>query len=335
MIARAHILLPFVLSVPENEIFTIYEYELEGYKVRQYPPQRSESVNTTQGQEVFMGETKVLQSDILWIDFVKDEFKRDKPVECDPPFEIIGRAANDFIERLRYVTKSTHVRKIDFPLVSWNLSYLNNDETEINEEKGKVRGRGGRAFAFSWTALNKQVWENIHELPPGWEAPIWQKLLLDANGSLPNIGTSLVLAATALEVFIAQTLDSLSEKHGIPEQLWSWINSRDWIKKPSPEEQYDFLLKQLLGKSLKEKSDLWESFKNLKNARNSFVHDGIAKIGNVEVSLNQTKHLIARASEIIEFIKEELPEELRWPEFEHKFNVTFRQMLYQQEEENK
>lgn len=42
MIARLFILLPFQLTVPEGELFTVYEYEDSGYKVRFYPPSRSD-----------------------------------------------------------------------------------------------------------------------------------------------------------------------------------------------------------------------------------------------------------------------------------------------------
>ena len=62
-------------------------------------------------------------------------------------------------------------------------------------------------------------------------------------------------------------------------ELWRWINQRgDWRREPTVEEQYDTLLKVLTGHTLKEDQDLWELFKHLKTARNSFVHEGMAKV---------------------------------------------------------
>jgi len=47
----------------------------------------------------------------------------------------------------------------------------------------------------------------MHQLPDGYEPPPWEVLLLDAIGELPNVGTAIVLSATALEVFIAAILN--------------------------------------------------------------------------------------------------------------------------------
>jgi hypothetical protein len=42
MIARLFVLLPFKLTVPEGQQYPVYEAEDSGYKVRFYPPGRSD-----------------------------------------------------------------------------------------------------------------------------------------------------------------------------------------------------------------------------------------------------------------------------------------------------
>jgi hypothetical protein len=91
---------------------------------------------------------------------------------------------------------------------------------------------------------------------------------------LPEVGPALVLAVTALETLISATLNQLASSANLPSGLWEWINNRgDYRKEPSVEEQFDVLLRVLAGKSLRNQSDLWRGFKDLKEARNSFVHN--------------------------------------------------------------
>ena len=107
-----------------------------------------------------------------------------------------------------------------------------------------------------------------------------------------------------------------------PPELWRWINQRgDWLREPTVEEQYDALLKFFTGHSIKEEQRLWESFKNLKATRNSFVHEGIAKIGGAPINIETAQKLIASAYEVISKVKQWIPPELHWPEFKHVIQV--------------
>lgn len=161
-------------------------------------------------------------------------------------------------------------------------------------------------------------------LPEELEIPGWYTLLIDSRGALPHVGTALVLAATALEVFISDLLNKLARDSTIPVEMWDWINDRgNWQKEPSVEEQYDVLLKLVTGHSLKEESNLWEALKNLRNARNSFVHEGVPRIkrGSV-ISADETSQFILKAEEIVAKIREWISEKQRWPAVDHRIQVT-------------
>lgn len=327
MISRLHVDLPFSLTVPKNEKYEIWEYQVDGYGVRVYPPRVGVVIAETSGNKILMNGVEAIQANILWIDFIKDSFDRDSHSECDPPFSLINTSINDFIERLRYVLKAPDVKPIDFQNVSWRLTYLDDDENELQLEEGLVRKRCCISKPFSWTVLNKEIWKSVHELPPGWRPPVWQTLLLDARASLPEIGPSLVLAATALEVFISEILNVLAKDHQTPNEIWEWIQNRNWVKKPSTEEQFDFLLQYFVGKGLKSEINLWQGFKNLKNSRNTFVHDGRPMIGNDVVNLEKTKELINIAHEIIEFVSRLIPVKHQLPSFDHKVDVSITQTI--------
>ena len=287
MIARLHVLLPFTFTVPETEQFTIYSYIDAGYKIWIYPPKRTDAaINDDDVEEITVNGIKAFRANGLQIDFYKDNFDRRDSIVCDPPLGFIKKTINLFLVKLRFVTGGSAIKPIDFPLVTWRITYLNDDETELIAEKGFVRGRFSKAMSVSWITVNSQIWENLHSLPPDYTPPAWELLLLDSKDLLPEIGPSIVLAMTALEVFISIFLDLLADRSSIPQELWKWINNRQWfLQNPTNDDQFDRLLKILTGVSLKDENELWEAFKNLKKARNSFVHEGIAKIG--EQTLNR------------------------------------------------
>ena len=224
------------------------------------------------------------------------------------------------------------MQPLPWPKVSWRLRYLNDDESELPEENGLVRGHGRLGFSLAFAAVSPEVWDYVHSLPPSFEPPAWDGLRLDANNTIRHVGTAVVLAATCLEVFITHVLDSIAVKGAVPESLWRWINRRgDWLREPSTEEQFDTLLTILAGHSLKENLKLWEAFKNLRTARNTFVHEGMAKIGGKSVSEDDALTLVVRVNEIIALLRNWLPVDLRWREFalsntEVKFEMKVEKM---------
>jgi hypothetical protein len=138
--------------------------------------------------------------------------------------------------------------------------------------------------------------------------------MLDAEGHLPNIVPAVVLAAAALEVLISAALDALAPVEGVGVAMWVFINNRgDYRKEPSVVEQYDVLLTALAGRSLKMRNDLWEVFRNLREARNSLMHDGSMSIGGRPVTRDQAYGMIIGAKAIAAWIEELLPAASRRP----------------------
>jgi hypothetical protein len=334
MIARLHVLLPFSLTVPDGQEFPVYEYDDEGYAVRVQPPVRSDrGVPPHEDlEQVRLDGAPAYQADALRIDFRKESFKREteqitRELSLDPPHEVLRRAINSFLLRLRHVTRAGHIRPIEFPTCSWRLQYLNDDGTELEPDAKLFRGVGTLQFSLRWAALNKPIWEDVYRLPIDFEPFPWEELLLDAGNDLPRVGPAVVLAATALEVFIAHVLDLLAARSAVPAPLWDWLNERadNHLRQPSVEEQYDTLLKVFTGHSLKDAASLWEAFMNLKTARNKFVHEGIAKVGGTAVSSEAAGKLVGAALEIVATVREWLPSELQWPVLkkqEIKFEAT-------------
>lgn len=332
MIARLHVILPFEFTIPEGEKFNVFSYIDEGHRVTIFPPKKSDMLfHFDDVEKITINDTNAFRANGLQIDFVKDKFDRRENITCDPPIEFIKKTINFFLIKVRFITKAAGVKPIDFPNVNWRITYLSDDETELSPEEGLVRARLSRSLQFSWIVINNNVWENLHSLPPDYNPPSWELLLLDAKNLLPEIGPSIVLAFTALEVFISIILDLLAYKSPIPQNLWKWINKRKgFLQNPTSDEQFDNLLKILTGISLKDDNELWKALINLRKARNSFVHEGIAKIGNSILDREDAKRLVGSASEIINFIKEKLPEDIKWPEFKYNFEIQAEMKVFKE-----
>src|SRR5437867_5453666 len=132
MIARLHVLLPYPLTIPDSQEFPIYEYTDEGYSMRILPPVRSDRPIPPHEEmdEILLDGAPGFQANVLQIDFCKESFRRerdritsDPPHTLDPPHDVVRRAINSFLLRLRHVTHAGHVRPLDFPACSWRIQY--------------------------------------------------------------------------------------------------------------------------------------------------------------------------------------------------------------------
>jgi hypothetical protein len=316
MLARLYILLPYTLTVPEGEEFPIYEMVDGEYRIRLLPPLRDPAaLHGRRPEGLTMNGKPAFEANVMRIDFRKEEFNRKAADPIDPPEDIIRRAVSEFHARLRFTTRAAHAQPVSFPWSQWRLEYTNDDGSALEPLEGCARARGSIQVQWSFVGLSRQVWDAIFDLPPEFEVPVWDGLRLDAQAALPNVGTAVVLAATSLEVFISVLLDQLASSQNLDQTLWKWIKERDgkYLQQLSVEEQFDVLLKYLAGHSLKEESLLWEAFKNLKSARNTFVHEGVARVGNSPLTKERATALIGKVDEIVAKVREWIPEHVRWP----------------------
>jgi hypothetical protein len=212
MIGRLLIFLNFKLDIPDGETFSVYRYQIEGYEVRFYPPMRSDRLppRGNDASQVKIDGVEASQTDVLRIDFYKEDFDRRIETYIDPPEKLINEIINFFIIRLRHVGKVPQIKAVNFPLCDWRIQYLNDDGTDLEKMEGYVRTRFTSSFSLSCIALTKKVWDSVHGLESDYSPPPWESLLLDADADLPSIGPSIVLAATALEVFISKILDQMA-----------------------------------------------------------------------------------------------------------------------------
>jgi hypothetical protein len=321
MLAQVTIELPFFIVVSTTAEFPISEYQEGDYRVRVLPPNYTEETSATAPDMVTIDAQPAVMANQFRVDFYKESFDRAKGGPVDPPIELIAKTLESFLTRFRYVTRAHNVRLPDFPRCNWHVEYRNDDGTKLNAEPGLVTKRGALpVLHVTVTSLTPEIWQSVNGLT-AYEPPPWDALLLDAQAELPAVGTAIVLAATALEVFIAVILDQLALEHSLPSEVWSWINKReDYRQQPSVQEQYDVLLKVFTGHSLKDDALLWDSFKELKQVRNRFVHEGLAtanKKGKTPISAQRARELVSAAQQIVSKVREWLPEILRWPVFNH------------------
>jgi hypothetical protein len=346
MIARLQVLLPYVFIIPADQALPSYEWELAGRQVRVYAPYKSqvdrsmlepyspepltwlpERLAPAEPQPrvptLRMNGRETVVADTLQIDVRADRL--DRRADADEPLVELGfKVANDLLARLRTLARAGHVRPIRVDSTVWRLEYLNDDESELAPQEGLVRARLGASWEANLFGVMPDFWAAVQDLPADFEATPWDTLLLDAVDLLREIGPALVLAVAAIETRIDQALDVLAPLGGLSNDFWTWIKERDrdHQRAPSLGEQLDPLLRGLSGKSLKERNDLWETFKNLYEARNKHVHEGLATIGGKPVTLDAARRLVASTGDIIDWIEDLLPKEHRRPQYKPATEVA-------------
>lgn len=359
MIARFRVLLPFAFSVRQGDDLKPCEFVLGDYRVRIHPPSQAtidpadtEAVspvplcnaleglrpldpqNTT--DSILMDGVPTIQANLLQIDFLKAEFDRRQlgapPPEGlealgDPPVRLVFSIANNFLASIRTLTRGSQVKILSPYSTFWRLDYLTDNEEELPPQPGLFQRRFAASVSWRVTGLDSTIWAKVRALPLDFTPPIWDTLLLDAEALLPDVGASIVLAYAGLETFIAWCLDQLAPLAHVPPDIWRWINVRErHEKEPSVTEQYDQLLRIFTNKSLKDENQLWEAYKNLRDARHSFVHEGKPVVGGEVVTAELAAKIVGQAKAIVDWVELLLPDALRRPKLNRLVVFTLQKM---------
>jgi hypothetical protein len=347
MIARCHILLPFELSVPIDESMEPIEYDRDGYHLRLYAPGWTPlsyaEFQPTRGNELgqlvkkleyhtpqvppapaLVNGVPTFDANVIRIDFHKTEFDRRRLLPAldeqqdrielgDPTPRLAFDVANDLFGRLRTIARASSIQTLDPDRMAWRIDYLNDDGTLLPVEKNRLRRRWSHHFSRQYVAVNIATWRELQTLPPEFSPQPWDKLILDAHAMLPDVDAAVALANAALEAFSKWLLDRSAVSAGLRPDLWTWINEREgqgyaYLKTPTVDERFDVLLKIFTGKSLKmDQPKLWQAYKELRQARNTFSHRGRPMIGDKEVTDTKTAELVMKASEAIDWCEQLLP----------------------------
>jgi hypothetical protein len=340
MIAQIFILLPYTFSIPADVQLVAFDITLEGRTGRIFPPYVSGVDRSvfdpasptpltevggrlgpvdpqTPTELVLIDGHPTIQADAVSIRFRADEFDRRTDAE-EPLVELAFRMANDLLARLRTLGRAGHVKPIAPHSTAWRLVYANDDGSELEPKEGLRRGLGGVSWTWQLFGLRADLWEAAGALSDDFEPTAWDTLLLDAVDLLPEIGPAIVLAFAAIETRIDRALDVLASQAGLGDEVWEWITQRegDYRKEPSMTEQVDSLLKAVSGHTLKEDGRLWEAFQNVRQARNTFVHEGRARIGQQPLTSERASQLVALSGDVIEWIERLLPDGHQRPRYE-------------------
>jgi hypothetical protein len=355
VIALVQIALPFTVLVPVDEggLETLKlegETKLEGVgpvEVFVHQPYRSKrsDLATPDGrvlvnpdafnpaekpppeEGVVIGEDRaVIRCDAIAVEIRASEFERRTEKATESARSILAlacEAVNGVFERIRVLTRATHLKPLDpeSGSVLFRLTFMDDDHNRLPKAEGQVGGLGSSTFRLENLVVTNALWEAAVRIGE-FEIQPWDELFLDAAGLDVELGPSVVLAAAAVETRIAHALSTLATGK-LPEELWTWIEDRHGGD-PSVADQLDVLLRTLGGRSLKDDPRLWEAGVHLRQARNTFVHEGQATFGKARtpVTRQKARELVAQAGEIIEFIEALLPEEERRPRFEGLPDLT-------------
>jgi len=258
---------------------------------------------------ITVGGVAPIRCDAIQVKIVAAPFDRQQGRGADtvrPLVVVVCDAINGLLQRLRVLSRATHMKPVTPDGLLYRLVLLEDSGAPVKAEEGKWRQLNTSRFQITYTAVTPAIWQELVGLGE-YETPPWDELLLDAMDLDVEMGPSLVLAATAVQTRIVNALDVLAENK-VESELWAWINDRDedYMKTPAVSEQLDHLLKSLGARSLKDDQALWQAGVQLRQARNSFVHDGRAVLGKrtkTPITREKARELVTKAGEIIDFIE--------------------------------
>jgi len=355
MIARLSVLAPVEWLIPSGERLATIEEESKYGPVKILPPVQAKTDMTgqaldrsiplmsltdnlfpaespTESADVLLNNQPTVRANLLRLELHRKEFERSlasgkEDTFLNPLVLEMFELVNGFLRRLRSVGQLPRQSEVSPTSSIWRIDYLQDDGSAVAKDPQKFRTQFGASIRFQAQGLTERTWEGVRSLPSDYSPPRWDTLLLDANLILGQVGPPLVLAATAVETIAAAVMDQLANATGVNPELWRWLNDRSFLKNPTLEEQCGPLLKAFSGRSLKEDSVLWEGFQNLRTARNTFVHEGVAKVGGIPLNFEQCLILVRKATDVVAYLEEFLPVEERRPLLKREITWRFGHML--------
>jgi hypothetical protein len=260
--------------------------------------------------DIAVGGHPLIMANALQIDLIRSGFDRMR-LNAEQGDSLRAHAidlADGLLRRLRAVSGVSWIRSAADLIVATHLEFMNDDGARLVSDpllygQQMVPTLGLRLFIVS-----EETWKAVGQLPHDYQLPRWDALLLDAENALPHAGTTIVLAASAIETAIDEVI-----RHKVATRddrtLWDWVLDRgDYRKDPSLEEKLDVVLAALSGSSLKSMSALWKGFKELKQLRNSYVHEGKLMSGNRPIDMPAVLRLLQGARDIIAWLEAFMPE---------------------------
>jgi hypothetical protein len=345
MIARFNIFLPFALAMRPSDQLAPFQTECGGYPVTVHPPCLAELTQAEMSVDpplpfgeivrrlqpathqrvsgvVLLDDTPAIQANLLVLDFHKAAFDRriitdyeQQLTGGDPPLVLAITVANSLLTRIRTLARGHQVQALDPRQALWRADYLTDGGELLPRAPGHHRRRFGSRGRHAVTALTKDLWGQAQALPADFAPWAWDTLLLDAEALLPDVDSAIALVNASLEAFSRWLLDQAASRASLPEGLWGWMNKRDhWMQEPSVNDRFGPLLKALTGHSLTEEAPLWEAYKQLREARNTFSHRGKPTIGGKrprEVTAEMAEDLIEAAKKLVDWCEALLPKECR------------------------
>lgn len=317
MIARVAVHLPESLWLEESSRFDAFTTEYQDERLVIYPPLQcpfevrpdeagnfnvndiyrmlTPVVTERVYQFVQMNGQYVKHANLLQVDFLRSEFNRESGADEDPTRDIVESIVGNIVARLRYTIAAPTFREFRLLDTFWTVIYLNDDGGELLEEKGLVRGRVHAPFKFTFTGIDAHSWAAVRNHSFEFQPFIWERLYLDAQFLLPEVGPALTLAISAIETATDEMIrDQLRHKPGEAEHL---------ISANKLGQRLDRVAKTLTGSSLKDEPTLWNTFHTLRKARNAAAHEGTPIVDGITVNDQVALQMILAARPVLAWIE--------------------------------
>ena len=358
MLARFRVLLPVAFNIPFDAKLETVSFDFKGYRATIYPPTQANvdssvadvtsdipfldaianldaAILTTPTKAIKVNGKETIKANLLQIDFIGiRDFDRPRGVgQTDPPVDLFFELANKLIQKIRSLGSLPNVRILTTNnALGWRIEYLTDEGNQLEKDPEKSRSVQSGVTRWRTNVITQELWKIAAQDFCDFEPYVWDSLLLDAHAQPDDINAAIVLANAALESAIDFVLEVLAREAAIPQYSSNWLINRsgDYIRQPSLKEKFSELLFLLSGHSLeRDDKDLWESFIDLKNARNSIVHKGKAvlkkgkKTAERQIDASLGKELLGKTKEIIDWLEALLPDDARREKLKSLYQLSF------------
>ncbi len=131
--------------------------------------------------------------------------------------------------------------------------------------------------------------------------------MLQAVDQLPSIGPAIVLSFAAFEQLVNSVISSNIPPTYTTRQRKAALSN----KRSSPVDRADLVLHELIGQTLRSRSDAWLAAEELAGLRNRYLHHGIAPAFEAQPAWFVAGQLLRRVSEGMLWLESFLPAEKR------------------------
>jgi hypothetical protein len=226
--------------------------------------------------------------------------------ECESLRKTIQSVIDYWFTTLRYVSNFVKLKPFEIYRTFYDINFTSDDGEPITIPDLRLIRRVNVLYYI----ITNEMWNEATQIPYEYSLPQWKITLLDSRDLVNNPGSALVLAFSSLEIYINELLIKHVNLFENEQNKYRYLDKIQNVN-TNIYDKFCTLSKKILGFSLKKNDVLFNVFKNIKEARNCFIHNGTLIFNRTEITPVSIVSIINKIESIIHFYEVNINEEYR------------------------